>query len=82
MPDAPLTCLDFWCQAGSSSERPGEEGIAHFLEHMVFKGSGRLAAGAFDLAIEALGGPGFLGDVGNHRGDEQHQRVNRVTARW
>jgi predicted Zn-dependent peptidase len=56
MPDAPLTCLDFWCQAGSSSERPGEEGIAHFLEHMVFKGSGRLAAGAFDEAIEALGG--------------------------
>jgi zinc protease len=56
MPDAPLTCLDFWCQAGSSSESPGEEGIAHFLEHMVFKGSGRLAAGAFDEAIEALGG--------------------------
>ena len=56
MPDAPLTCIDFWCQAGSSSERSGEEGIAHFLEHMVFKGSGRLAAGAFDEAIEALGG--------------------------
>ena len=56
MPDAPLTCIDFWCQAGSSSEHPGEEGIAHFLEHMVFKGSGRLAAGAFDEAIEALGG--------------------------
>ena len=56
MPDAPLTCIDFWCQAGSSSELSGEEGIAHFLEHMVFKGSGRLAAGAFDEAIEALGG--------------------------
>ena len=56
MPDAPLTCIDFWCQAGSSSERSGEEGIAHFLEHMVFKGSHRLAAGAFDEAIEALGG--------------------------
>ena len=56
MPDAPLTCIDFWCQAGSSSERSGEEGIAHFLEHMVFKGSDRLAAGAFDEAIEALGG--------------------------
>ena len=30
--------------------------MAHFLEHMVFKGSDRLEAGAFDLAIEALGG--------------------------
>ena len=56
MPDAPLTCLDLWCRAGSASEQSGEEGMAHFLEHMVFKGSKRLGAGAFDRAIEALGG--------------------------
>ena len=56
MPDAGLTCLDFWCRAGSSFEQPGEEGLAHFLEHMVFKGSKRLGAGDFDLKIEALGG--------------------------
>jgi len=56
MEDAPLVCLDFWCRAGSVWERPEESGLAHFLEHMVFKGSERLAAGAFDLRIEALGG--------------------------
>ena len=56
MPEAPLTCLDLWCRAGSFTEAAGEEGMAHFLEHMVFKGSERLEAGAFDLAIEALGG--------------------------
>ena len=56
MPEAPLTCLDLWCRAGSFTEIAGEEGMAHFLEHMVFKGSDRLEAGAFDLAIEALGG--------------------------
>ena len=56
MPDAPLTCLDLWCKAGSSSEHKGEEGIAHFLEHMVFKGSNHLKAGEFDREIEALGG--------------------------
>ena len=39
MPDAPLTCLDLWCRAGSASEQPGEEGMAHFLEHMLFMGS-------------------------------------------
>ena len=50
------TCLDLWCQAGSSWERTREEGLAHFLEHMVFKGSQQLAAGAFDREIEALGG--------------------------
>ena len=30
--------------------------MAHFLEHMVFKGSQHLPAGAFDREIEALGG--------------------------
>jgi len=56
MPDAPLTCVDFWCRAGSAFEVPVESGMAHFLEHMVFKGSEQLAAGAFDQRIEALGG--------------------------
>lgn len=56
LPGASLTCLDFWCQGGSFWERDGEEGIAHFLEHMVFKGSERLKPGDFDRQIEALGG--------------------------
>ena len=56
MPDTPLTCIDLWVRAGSSTERLGEEGIAHFLEHMVFKGSVCLEAGEFDKKIEALGG--------------------------
>lgn len=54
--DAPLVCLDFWCRAGSADETAAESGMAHFLEHMVFKGSGNLAAGEFDRRIEALGG--------------------------
>jgi len=56
LPDAPVICLDFWCQAGSCYEGEGESGLAHFLEHMVFKGSKQLDAGEFDLRIEALGG--------------------------
>ncbi len=56
MPDAALTCLDFWCRGGSTWEGQGEEGLAHFLEHMVFKGSATLQAGEFDRRIEALGG--------------------------
>jgi len=56
LPEAPLVCIDFWCQAGSSFERQQEHGLAHFLEHMVFKGSDALAAGEFDRRVEALGG--------------------------
>ncbi|WP_254967050.1 pitrilysin family protein [Cyanobium sp. CH-040] len=56
LPDAPLVCLDFWCQAGSVFEAAGESGMAHFLEHMVFKGSAHLQPGEFDRRVEALGG--------------------------
>jgi zinc protease len=56
LPDAPLLCLDLWCRAGSAYEATAESGLAHFLEHMVFKGSAQQAAGAFDRNIEALGG--------------------------
>ncbi len=56
MPDAPLTCIDIWLKAGSSYEQGGEEGIAHFLEHMIFKGSSKINEGEFDKRIEALGG--------------------------
>ena len=56
LPDSPLVCLDFWCRAGSVFESAAESGMAHFLEHMVFKGSERLGPGEFDLRIEAMGG--------------------------
>ncbi len=51
-----LTCIDFWCKGGSLYEMKDEEGIAHFLEHMIFKGSKSLKVGEFDLRIESLGG--------------------------
>ena len=56
MPDATLTCIDLWIKAGSLYEQSGEEGMAHFLEHMVFKGGSNLKEGDFDREIEALGG--------------------------
>ncbi len=54
--EAPLVCIEFWCRAGSAFETPQESGLAHFLEHMVFKGSRTLGAGEFDRRVEALGG--------------------------
>ena len=51
-----LTCIDFWCKGGSHYEIKNEEGMAHFLEHVIFKGSKELKEGEFDLKIESLGG--------------------------
>jgi len=56
MEDSTLTCIDFWCKGGSLYEVNNEEGMAHFLEHMIFKGSKNLREGEFDLKIESLGG--------------------------
>ncbi len=54
--DSTLSCIDFWCKGGSLYEKKDEEGVAHFLEHMIFKGSRNLKEGEFDLKIESLGG--------------------------
>jgi len=56
MEESTLTCIDFWCRGGSNYEIKNEEGMAHFLEHMIFKGSKSLKEGEFDLKIESLGG--------------------------
>ncbi len=53
---SPLISIDFWCKAGISFEEKNKVGLAHFLEHMIFKGSKLLKPGEFDLRIEELGG--------------------------
>lgn len=43
-------------RAGSRDEEPGESGLAHFLEHMMFKGSAAYEPGAIDRLTQRLGG--------------------------
>lgn len=43
-------------RVGTRDEPPGQGGIAHFLEHMMFKGSQRYGAGEVDRRTQALGG--------------------------
>ncbi len=45
-----------WVRRGSAHERPGEMGVSHLLEHMVFKGTARRTARDLALEIERLGG--------------------------
>ena len=54
--ELPLISIDIWCKAGSSFEEIGKSGTAHFLEHMIFKGSNTIMPGEFDHKIESLGG--------------------------
>ena len=54
--ELPLISIDIWCKAGSSFEEVDKSGTAHFLEHMIFKGSNKIKPGEFDYKIESLGG--------------------------
>ncbi len=54
--ELPLISIDIWCKAGSSFEDVEKNGTAHFLEHMIFKGSNKIMPGEFDHKIESLGG--------------------------
>ncbi|MCU0536030.1 MAG: insulinase family protein [Hydrococcus sp. Prado102] len=47
--------LNLWLNVGSATEPDEINGMAHFLEHMVFKGTPRLASGEFERLIEERG---------------------------
>ncbi|MEH1767774.1 MAG: pitrilysin family protein [Nostoc sp.] len=47
--------LNLWVKVGSAVEPDAINGMAHFLEHMIFKGTERLASGEFERRIEERG---------------------------
>lgn len=51
----PAINLNLWLRVGSAVEADAINGMAHFLEHMVFKGTPQLASGEFEQAIEGRG---------------------------
>ena len=56
MPGLGSAALGVWVSAGCRHEAPDENGIAHFLEHMAFKGTDRRTAAEIAEAIETVGG--------------------------
>jgi len=52
----PVVVADVWLNAGAVQEPENESGMAHFLEHMIFKGTGVIKPGEFDREIENKGG--------------------------
>ena len=53
---APVVQHMVWYRAGSADEPKGESGVAHFLEHLLFKGTDTLAPGEFSAVVAANGG--------------------------
>jgi len=53
---APVVTHMVYVRAGSADEPPGVSGIAHFLEHLMFKSTEKLANGEFSAIVSRLGG--------------------------
>jgi zinc protease len=54
-PVSPTASLQVWYRVGSRNERPGITGASHIFEHMMFKGTARYPAGAFDRIVQENG---------------------------
>jgi zinc protease len=70
---APVVTHMVWYKVGSADEPKGVSGIAHFLEHLMFKSTDKIAVGEFSKIISRLGGQdnAFTGqDVTSY-----HQRI-------
>ena len=53
---APVVTHMVWYKVGAADELPGKSGIAHFLEHLMFKGTDSVPAGEFSHIVARNGG--------------------------
>ena len=53
---APIVTHMIWYNVGAADEAPGESGLAHFLEHLMFKGTEKLGPGEFSKIVALNGG--------------------------
>jgi zinc protease len=52
----PVVTQMIWYKVGSADETPGKSGLAHFLEHLMFKGTSKHPAGEFSETVLRVGG--------------------------
>ncbi|MGC1496143.1 MAG: pitrilysin family protein [Sulfitobacter sp.] len=53
---APVVQQMVWYRAGSADEPKGSSGVAHFLEHLLFKATDKMESGEFSATVAANGG--------------------------
>ncbi len=56
MPAMPAVHHMVWYRVGAADEDPGQTGVAHLLEHLMFKGTARHPGETFSRTVEGLGG--------------------------
>jgi len=79
----PIVSFQVWYRVGSRNEHPGATGIAHFLEHLMFKGTPTYGRGQYGRLVEENGGRNnaFTSrDVTSYFVDIAADKVDRVIA--
>ena len=56
MPHVRSVSVGFWVDAGSRSESPEQNGLSHFIEHMLFKGTKNRTAEDIARSVDSIGG--------------------------
>src|SRR6185503_3023128 len=56
MPHVRSVSIGVWVKTGSRNERPEQNGISHFIEHMVFKGTTTRSAEDIARSVDSVGG--------------------------
>ena len=56
MPQVRSVTVGIWLDTGSRAESSDQNGIAHFIEHMVFKGTTRRTAEEIAQSVDSVGG--------------------------
>ncbi len=51
----PVVTHMIWYKVGAADETPGKSGLAHFLEHLMFKGTAKNPAGRFSKVVASIG---------------------------
>ncbi|MBZ0147535.1 MAG: insulinase family protein, partial [Pseudorhodoplanes sp.] len=52
----PVVTHMMWYRVGAADEEPGKSGLAHFLEHLMFKGTAKNPGGRFSQVVGTIGG--------------------------
>lgn len=75
---APVVTQMVWYKVGAADEPPGQSGIAHFLEHLMFKATGTLADGEFSRIVRENGGEDNAFTAADYTGYFQRIAADRL----
>jgi zinc protease len=75
---APIVSHMVWYKVGAADEEPGKSGLAHLLEHLMFKGTPSIPPGEFSKIVARIGGRDNAFTTADYTGYYQNIAVDRL----